>query len=254
MDIILIGLLASLLAGLATAVGALPIFFWRQGPGKSLDVMLGFAAGVMLAAAVFCLIRPALDPELTRGGGLMITVIGILAGASFLHVVDRLVPHQHLVHANCHDVIAVRRAWLFVLAIAIHNFPEGLAVGLGFAGGDGGYGRGPALAIGVGLQNIPEGLAVAVPLVMVGYTRGQALLIATLSGLVEPIGALFAISLATTFQAILPLGLAFAGGAMIFVVVDEIIRETHRRGVGRLASGALMVGFVIMMALDHVLG
>ncbi len=252
MSIILIGLLASLLAGLATAVGALPVLFWRRGPGKVLDVMLGFAAGVMLAAAVFCLIRPALDPQLIRGGGLLITVIGILAGAAFLHVVDRLVPHQHLIHANCHDVVAARRAWLFVLAIAIHNFPEGLAVGLGFAGGD--FGRGTALAVGVGLQNIPEGLAVAVPLVLVGYSRGQALLIATLSGLVEPIGALLAVSLATIFQAILPLGLAFAGGAMIFVVVDEVIRETHRRGVGRLASGALMVGFVIMMTLDHLLG
>ena len=167
-------------------------------------------------------------------------------------MVDRLVPHQHLVHANGHDVVAVRRAWLFVLAIAIHNFPEGFAVGLGFAGGD--LGRGTALAIGIGLQNIPEGLAVAVPLILVGYTRGQALLIATLSGLVEPIGALLAVSLATVFQAILPLGLAFAGGAMIFVVVDEVIRETHRRGVGRLASGALMAGFVIMMTLDQLLG
>ncbi len=252
MSIILIGLLASLLAGLATTVGALPVVFWRHGSGKALDILLGFAAGVMLAAAVFCLIRPALDPQLTRGGGLLITVIGILAGAVFLHAVDRLVPHQHLVHANCRDVVATRRAWLFVLAIAIHNFPEGLAVGLGFAGGD--FGRGTALAIGVGLQNIPEGLAVAVPLVLVGYSRGQALLIATLSGLVEPIGALLAVSLATTFQAILPLGLAFAGGAMIFVVVDEVIRETHRRGVGRIASGALMIGFVIMMAIDHLLG
>ncbi len=252
MNIILIGLLASLLAGLATAVGALPVLIWHRGPGKVLDIMLGFAAGIMLAAAVFCLIKPALDPQITEGGGLLITVIGILAGALFLHVVDRLVPHQHLVHANCHDVVAARRAWMFVLAIAIHNFPEGLAVGLGFAGGD--LGRGTALAIGIGLQNIPEGLAVAIPLIMVGYTRGQALLVATLSGLVEPMGALLALSLATVFQAILPFGLAFAGGAMIFVVVDEVITETHRRGVGRLASAALMAGFVIMMTIDHLLG
>ncbi len=252
MSIILIGLLASLLAGLATGVGALPVVFWPRGPGRLLDVMLGFAAGVMLAAAVFCLIIPALDPESTPGGGLLVVVIGILAGALFLHVVDRLVPHQHLVHENCVDMVAARRAWLFVLAIAIHNFPEGLAVGLGFASGD--LGRGTALTIGIGLQNIPEGLAVAVPLILVGYSRGQALLIATLSGLVEPLGALLAVSLATIFQTILPFGLAFAGGAMIFVVVDEIIRETHRRGVGRLASGALMAGFVIMMTLDHLLG
>jgi len=244
--------LASLLAGLATGVGALPVLFWPRGPGKVLDIMLGFAAGVMLAAAVFCLIIPALDPESTPGGGLLVVVIGILAGAAFLHVVDRLVPHQHLVHENCVDMVAARRAWLFVLAIAIHNFPEGLAVGLGFASGD--LGRGTALAIGIGLQNIPEGLAVAVPLVLVGYSRGQALLIATITGLVEPLGALLAVTLGSIFQAILPLGLAFAGGAMIFVVVDEIIRETHRRGVGRLASGALMAGFVIMMTLDHLLG
>ncbi len=253
MSIILIGLLASLLAGLATGIGALPVVFWPRGPGRLLDVMLGFAAGVMLAAAVFCLIIPALDPESTSGGGLLVVVIGILAGAAFLHTLDKLIPHQHLVHENCVDIVAARRAWMFVLAIAIHNFPEGLAVGLGFASG-GDLGRGTALAIGIGLQNIPEGLAVAIPLLMVGYSRRQALLVATLSGLVEPIGALLAVSLATIFQAILPLGLAFAGGAMIFVVVDEIIRETHRRGVGRLASAALMVGFVIMMALDHLLG
>ena len=252
MNIILIGLLASLLAGLATGVGALPAVFWPRGPGRLLDVMLGFAAGVMLAAAVFCLIIPALDPESTPGGGLLVVVIGILAGAAFLHVVDRLVPHQHLVHENCVDMVAARRAWLFVLAIAIHNFPEGLAVGLGFASGD--LGRGTALAIGIGLQNVPEGLAVAIPLLLVGYSRGQALLIATITGLVEPLGALLAVTLGSIFQPILPVGLAFAGGAMIFVVVDEIIRETHRRGVGRLASGALMAGFVIMMTLDHLLG
>ena len=252
MPIIIVGLLASLLAGLATAVGALPVLFWQRGPGRALDVMLGFAAGVMLAAAVFCLILPALETEPGNGGGLFITVIGILVGALFLHGADRLVPHEHLVFRNSVDAAASRRVWLFVLAIAIHNFPEGLAVGLGFAGGD--KNQGTALAIGIGLQNIPEGLAVAVPLLMVGYSRGQALLVATLSGLVEPIGALLGVSLATVFQVILPIGLAFAGGAMIFVVVDEVIRETNLRGVGRLASGALMVGFVIMMSLDRLFG
>lgn len=252
MPIILAGLLASVLAGLATGVGALPILFWKQGPGRVLDVMLGFAAGVMLAAAVFCLIVPALGTDCQAGGGLIITLIGILAGAAFLHATDRLVPHEHLIFRNSVDTAAARRAWLFVLAVAIHNLPEGLAVGLGFASGD--TGRGAALAIGIGLQNIPEGLAVAVPLLMVGYSRPQALLVATLSGLLEPIGALLGVSLASKFQMILPLGMAFAGGAMIFVVVDEVISETHRRGVGRLASGALMVGFVIMMTLDYMLG
>ena len=252
MPIILVGFLASLLAGLATALGALPILIWRRGPGRVLDVMLGFAAGVMLAAAVFCLIVPALEDYDNAGGGLIVTFIGILLGALFLHAADRLVPHEHLIFKNSVDSAAARRVWLFVLAIAIHNFPEGLAVGLGFAGGD--TGQGTALAIGIGLQNIPEGLAVAVPLLMVGYSRGRALLVATLSGLVEPLGALVGLSLAGTFQLILPMGLAFAGGAMIFVVVDEVISETHRRGIGRLASGALMAGFVIMMALDHLFG
>ena len=252
MDIIFIGLFASLVAGLATAVGALPILIWQRAPGRVLDVMLGFAAGVMLAAAVFCLIVPALETDPHAGGGLIVTFIGILAGTLFLHVADRLVPHEHLVFRNSVDSAAARKVWLFVLAIAIHNFPEGLAVGLGFAGGD--TGRGTALAVGIGLQNIPEGLAVAAPLLMVGYSRGRALLVATLSGLVEPVGALLGLSLAGTFQMILPLGLAFAGGAMIFVVVDEVISETHQRGVGRLASGALMAGFVIMMSLDHLFG
>ena len=146
----------------------------------------------------------------------------------------------------------MKRIWLFIIAITIHNFLEGLAVGVGFGGGD--IANGTSLAIGIGLQNMPEGLAVALPLLGLGYSRLKAVSIATLTGLVEPIGGALGIFSVTVFQPILPLGMAFAAGAMLFVISDEIIPETHAKGRSRMATFGIVIGFVIMMSLDNLLG
>ncbi len=146
----------------------------------------------------------------------------------------------------------MKRIWLFIIAITIHNFPEGLAVGVGFGSGD--VGAGTSLAIGIGLQNMPEGLAVALPLLGLGYNKWKAVGIATATGLVEPIGGLLGVGMVTAFQPILPLGLAFAAGAMLFVISDEIIPETHSKGKSRTATFGVMIGFIIMMAMDNLLG
>jgi len=244
-NLILIGFLASLGAGLATGVGALPILFTTKVSDRLLDTMLGFAAGVMLAATSFSLIAPALDL-----GGIWMTVIGIFAGVIFLDQIDRLTPHMHFISgAEGPPSANLTKVWLFVIAITIHNFPEGLAVGVGFGSGD--IAAGMALAIGMALQNMPEGLAVALPLLRENYTKRRAIGIATLSGLAEPIAGLFGVSVVTLASPILPLGLAFAAGAMFFVVIDEIIPESHTRGFEREATYGAVIGFVIMSILDN---
>ncbi len=246
-NIILVGFLGSLAAGLATGIGALPVLFVKRPSKRYLDLMLGFAAGVMLAASVFSLLIPAIDD-----GGVWVAVGGMLLGALVLHLIDCLVPHEHFIRGHEGPSSRLRKIWLFVLAITIHNFPEGLAVGVGFGGGS--LSAAVALAIGIGLQNMPEGLAVALPLAGEGYSRGRALLYATLTGLVEPIGGLLGVSLVLIAKPILPWGLAFAAGAMLFVISDEIIPESHRNGHERLATLGVMVGFAVMTLLDVLLG
>jgi len=246
-NLILLGFVGSLAAGLATGVGALPVLFVKRPSKRHLDLMLGFAAGVMLAASVFSLLIPAIDD-----GGVWVAIGGLLLGALVLHLVDRFVPHEHFIRGHEGPSSRLRKIWLFVLAITIHNFPEGLAVGVGF--GSGAIGPAIALAVGIGLQNMPEGLAVALPLAGEGYSRGRALLYATLTGLVEPLGGLLGVSLVMIARPILPWGLAFAAGAMLFVISDEIIPESHRNGHERLATFGVMIGFAVMMLLDVLLG
>jgi len=246
-ELIQIGFLASLAAGLATGAGALPVLFTRQVSERTFDVMLGFAAGVMLAATAFGLLIPAIEL-----GGIWIVVLGTIMGGLFLHLTDRFTPHLHFISGPEGPSSNLRRIWLLILAITIHNFPEGLAVGVSFGAGD--IGAGAALATGIGLQNIPEGLAVALPLVREKYSRGKALWYATLTGLVEPIGGLLGVSIVTLARPLLPLGLAFAAGAMLFVVCDELIPESHRKGHERAATFGLIAGFIIMMVLDTILG
>ncbi len=246
-EILLYGIVASTAAGLATGVGALPALAVREVSRRVLNVMLGFAAGVMLAATCFSLIIPAIE-----FGGVWITVVGLAAGALALDIVDRTVPHFHAVAGREGPSSAMRKVWLFVLAITIHNFPEGLAVGVGFGGGD--VAAGTALAIGIGLQNMPEGLAVALPLLREGYSRWAALGIALATGLVEPLGGLLGAGIVSVARPFLPFGLAFAAGAMLFVIADEIIPETHSQGNERLATFGLIVGFLVMMALDNLFG
>ena len=247
MSLIALGSLASLLAGLATGVGALLIFLVRRVSDRFLDASLGFAAGVMLAATSFSLLVPAIEI-----GGIWKTVIGIILGTVFLIYAERFTPHMHHVTGIKGPSTQLNKLWLFILAITIHNFPEGMAVGVGFGGGD--IKAGITLAIGIGLQNMPEGLAVALPLLREKSTRGKAFLIALLTGLVEPIGGFLGISIVSIGKYLLPYGLAFAAGAMLFVISEEIIPETHSRGNDREATIGVIVGFIIMMVLDTVFG
>ncbi|MDP8255423.1 MAG: ZIP family metal transporter [Candidatus Alcyoniella australis] len=253
MPIVVLGAMASLLAGLATGVGALPVLFTRGISQRTQDVMLGFGAGVMLAATSFSLIIPAIEAGGAGVSGAMIVACGMGLGAVFLWLADRFLPHEHFIKGpEGADRSNLRRVWLFIIAITLHNFPEGLAVGVGFGGGD--VQNGTSLAIGIGLQNMPEGLVVALALLTERYTKAQALGIALLTGLVEPVGGLFGAGLVSVAQPILPWGLAFAAGAMLFVVSDEIIPESHRKGFEKEATFGVMIGFIVMMVLDVTLG
>ena len=254
---VLIGTIASLVAGLATAVGALPIYVVRHVSDRVQDVMLGFAAGVMLAASFFSLILPGLGVAEAQGasriGAVTLVTAGILLGAASLWLIHRYVPHEHFILGReGPQTERFGRIWLFVIAITLHNVPEGLAVGVGFGGGD--IANGVPLAIGIGIQNMPEGLAVAVALLTLGYSKAEALGIATLTGLVEPVGGLIGAGAVSLAESLLPWGLAFAAGAMIFVISDEIIPETHRRGLENHATAGLMLGLVLMIYLDVALG
>ncbi|MEM3381672.1 MAG: ZIP family metal transporter [Candidatus Bathyarchaeia archaeon] len=243
LEIIWLGSLASLLAGLATGAGALPVLFTKKVSDKLLDVMLGFSAGVMLAATFFSLIIPTIELS-----GVWVAVLGIVFGAVTLHLIDRSIPHFHPILGLEGPPSRLSGVWLFALAITIHNFPEGLAVGVSFGIRD--VAAGIVVATAIGLQNMPEGLAVALPLFRDGYSRKRSLWYATLTGLVEPVGGLLGVGLISVFHTILPWTLAFAAGAMLFVVSDEIIPESHRKGFEREATFGLIIGFVIMMLLD----
>lgn len=248
-----LGFAASLAAGLATGVGALPVLFTRNISQRFQDVMLGFGAGVMLAATSFSLIVPAIEASGDGVKGALIVAAGMGLGGLFLYLMDKYSPHEHFIKGpEGSDAVNLKRIWLFVIAITLHNFPEGLAVGVGFGGGD--ISNGMSLAIGIGLQNMPEGLVVALALATEGYTIGTALLIALLSGLVEPVGGLLGAGLVTIASPLLPWGLAFAAGAMLFVISDEIIPESHRKGFENEATFGVMFGFVVMMVMDVALG
>ncbi len=252
--IVAIGFLASLLAGLATGLGALPALFFKHVSLRTLNMMLGGAAGVMLAATSFALIVPGIQygNQVWPGNGVFVVAAGMLVGALFLELADRWVPHEHFFKYHADVGASLRKVWLFILAITLHNFPEGLAVGVSFGSGD--KHNGIVLATAIGLQNIPEGLAVALPLVGLGYDRRRAVLIGTLTGLVEPLGGLLGVAAVSVFYPLLPTGMAFAAGAMLFVIADDIIPETQSKGKARPATFALIAGFIVMMVLDNALG
>jgi zinc transporter, ZIP family len=249
-----LGTLGSLLAGLGTGVGALGIYLLRRPSDRAQDAMLSAAAGVMLAATFFSLLAPALEQadELTlnKALGVVFVAAGVLAGAGGLFAIHRLVPHEHFVlgrEGPSSDRLA--RIWLFIIAITLHNFPEGMAVGVGFGGGD--IANGASLALGIGLQNIPEGFAVSISLLSIGYSRSAAFWVGMLTGLVEPVGGALGAAV-VSIAAALPIVLGMAAGAMLFVISDEIIPETHRRGYENVATFSLLGGFVAMMFLDTV--
>ena len=249
-------LLATLFTALATGAGAIPILLTRGVSARAQTVLMGFSAGVMLAASIFSLILPALasGTQMTgsKGGGALLTCAAVLLGAALLLILDRIVPHEHPVqgvHGTHYQ--AIRRVWLFVFAITLHNVPEGLAIGVSFAGD--GYATGVPLALGIAVQNIPEGLAVALAMLTLRYTPVQAALIALATGLVEPLGGLIGAGAIAISGALLPWGLGFAAGAMLFVISHEIIPESHRNGRETGATIGLFGGFVLMMLFDTVL-
>ena len=267
------GVQASLIAALATAVGALPVFLVERVGKRQEAAFMAFAAGVMLAAAIFALLLPSLDAgralmAATGGtplGAAALTSVGLALGMALMIAIDRFTPHEHAVlppAANGHATpqtgihTAGQRTWLMVLAILIHNVPEGLAVGAAYAGGalgvTGGeaFNPGASVALAIGLQNMPEGLIVAMALRTLGQSAGRAWAVAALSGLAEPFGAIVGLAVLGSLPAFYPVGLAVAAGAMLFVISHEIIPETHRNGFEGLASVTLMAGFVFMLLLS----
>lgn len=234
-----------------TAAGTLPVFFFRSAPRRLMDAMMGFAGGVMVAAACWSLLVPAIE-----AGGVGRAVVGLLAGGALIYVADQLLPHLHSEFPDEATAEGPRVVWqrstLLMLAITLHNFPEGMAVGVRFGGGD--VGAATALAIGIGLQNVPEGLAIALPLRRGGMSRGWAFFWGQLSAIVEPVAGVLGAGVVLLSSAVLPYGMAFAAGAMLYVVVEELIPETVRSGTTDVATLGFIGGFAVMMALDNALG
>ncbi|QCB46300.1 ZIP family metal transporter [Hydrogenophaga sp. PAMC20947] len=273
------GVQASLLAALATAVGALPVFLVQRVSKRQESALMAFSAGVMLSAAIFALLLPSLEAGramlantgAVQTGSAGLTALGLLLGMGLMLAIDKAMPHEHPVlppaaqgHATqwaaAGDLGQTQRAWMMVLAILIHNVPEGLAVGAAYsgtalgAGADGAaQAAGASVALAIGLQNMPEGLIVAMALRSLGKGAALSWGVAALSGLAEPLGAILGLWALGSMPAFYPVGLAVAAGAMIFVVSHEIIPETHRNGFEGLASAMLMAGFVFMLMLDAAL-
>ena len=246
-------LLTALGVGGATFIGSLMGFVFKNISHKFSDIVLSFAAGVMLSAAVLGLILPSLE----YGGkfSVVITVIGIFAGALCLNLIDKLVPHLHkFVGADIepHNNEGLSKVLLFVMAIAIHNLPEGIAAGVGFGSGD--TSQALIIAGGIALQNIPEGMVIIGPMLSAGVTPKKTIICAMITGFVEVIGTLIGYFAVSVSVAILPFALAFAGGTMLYVISDEMIPETHAHGNERGATYALLVGFCVMLITDFLLG
>ncbi len=246
-------LLTALGVGFATVLGAIIGFCFKNISHKFSDITLSFAAGVMLAAAVLGLIIPSVE----YGGkyGVFITVLGIFTGAFCLNLVDKLVPHLHKLVGNDIEAhsgnAAINKVLLFVMAIAIHNLPEGIAAGVGF--GSGNENEALLIAGGIALQNIPEGMVIIAPMLSSGISPRKTFICALATGLVEVLGTLigyFAVSIASV---ILPFALSFAGGTMLYVISDEMIPETHAHGCERGATYSLLIGFCLMLVSDYLL-
>lgn len=253
----LAALAASVVAGtLATAAGALPTLVVGRLSERATNLLLAFAAGVMLAATVFSLLIPGLDAAQAMVGDRRLATLGMIAalggGGLLLWLVHRAVPHEHFCK-GCEGAESSRiaRLWLFVIAIALHNVPEGAAVGIGAASGDLKVGLG--VTLGIGLQNFPEGLAVAVGLMAAGYDRVPAFWLAAATGLLETLAGIAGAGFVLLSASVLPWALGIAAGAMLFVISGEVIPETHRAGFERGATASLFLGFSVMLFLDTAL-
>jgi zinc transporter, ZIP family len=254
--------LATLFTWGMTALGAGVVFFFREVERRLLDAALGFTAGVMIAASFWSLLAPSIAMAEEMGHIKWLPpLIGFVAGAATMRLADWMLPHLHLfapITAAEGFHTKWRRSALLVLAITLHNIPEGLAIGVAFGAVGAGYetatlGAAIALAVGIGLQNCPEGTAVAVPLRREGMSRGRAFWYGQLSAIVEPIAAVIGAAAVLVMQPILPYALAFAAGAMIFVVVEEVVPESQAGGHADLATGGAILGFAVMMVLDVAL-
>lgn len=246
-----------------TALGAAVVFMRRTMSRKVLDTMLGFAAGVMIAASFWSLLAPAI--EMTEGQALPAwfpATVGFLLGGLTLRLADRLLPHLHIGYP-VEEAEGVKTTWrqttLLVLAITLHNFPEGLAVGVAFGAVAAGFPSATlpaavALTIGLGIQNLPEGMAVALPVRRMGLSRVKSFWYGQMSGMVEPVAGVLGAAIVIVAQAVLPYALAFAAGAMIFVVIEEVIPEAQHSGNTDLTTLGAMLGFAVMMVLDVGLG
>jgi ZIP family zinc transporter len=261
---VLQALWATLFTWAVTALGASVVFFFKTINRKVLDSMLGFAAGVMIAASFWSLLAPAIEMAEETNGSLswVPAVVGFLLGGVFLRLVDRVLPHLHP-GMDLDEAEGIPTSWrrsvLLVLAITLHNIPEGLAVGVAF--GAAAYGLSSAtiaaavvLALGIGIQNFPEGMAVAVPLRREGLSRGKCFLYGQLSGIVEPIAGVAGAAAVLVMRPILPYALSFAAGAMMFVVIEELIPESQAEKNTDIATLGAMLGFAVMMTLDVALG
>lgn len=251
-------LLTALGVGGATIIGAIIGFAFKNISHKFSDIVLSFAAGVMLSAAVIGLILPSIEYGIELSGkylALLYTVLGVFVGALCLNLIDKLVPHLHKMVGDdieSHNNQKLNKVLLFVMAIAIHNLPEGIAAGVGF--GSGNTAQALIIAGGIALQNIPEGMVIIGPMLASGISRKKTFLIAMGTGLVEVVGTLIGYFAVSASYVILPFALAFAGGTMLYVISDEMIPETHAHGEQRGATYALLIGFCVMLIFDVLLG
>lgn len=248
-------LLTALGVGGATVFGSVLGFVFKKISHKFSDIVLAFAAGVMLAAAVVGLILPSLEHG--GAGAILITIAGIFCGAVCLMLLDRLVPHLHRLSGTDQEThpsqaAKLNKVLLFVFAIAIHNLPEGIAAGVGF--GTGNTADALTIALGIALQNIPEGMVIIGPMLAAGMKPGKTFIIAMLTGLVEVFGTLLGYFAVSISAAVLPFALAFAGGTMLYVISDEMIPETHAHGSERGSTYSLLAGFCLLLAMDYYLG
>ncbi len=248
-------LLTALGVGGATVIGALIGFAFKKMSHKFSDIVLSFAAGVMLCAAVFGLIEPSL--QYGNKSSVIVTIAGIFCGALVLNLLDKAVPHLHRLsgveyeeHSKSTDKL--NKILLFVMAIAIHNLPEGIAAGVGF--GTGNTGEALTIAGGIALQNIPEGMVIIAPMLAAGMNKKRTFFVASLTGIVEIVGTFIGYFAVMLSNAILPFALAFAGGTMLYVISDEMIPETHSHDCERRATYSLLIGFCLMILIDFYLG
>lgn len=244
-------LLTALGVGGATLVGVIFGFLFKKISHTFSDIIMGFAAGVMLSAAVVGLILPSLE----NNGNIFITISGIFAGALVLNLIDKLVPHLHRlagIEPEKHGAVNADKILLFVLAVAIHNFPEGIAAGVGFGGGN--TAEALTVAGGIALQNIPEGMVIISPMLAAGISKKRTFFAASMTGVVEILGTLIGYFAVALSNAVLPFALSFAGGTMLYVISDEMIPETHAHGNQRGSTYALLAGFCLMLVMDVFLG